>query len=363
MRLQMKKIRERSTFGRRDFLKAGALGLGSLTLGESLVTTIRAGDEPRVPKVYFKDHDKIVARLRGCFTPLPTLYQGDDLDVNLQGMRRHVRFLLEGGIRQGNGVLLVSGAAGDFTALSVEERLQIAEAVLNEAAGKVGVILGAQSANQREVLALARGAAKLGATAIQVSPPFYQTYTDDDVVAFYKTIAESAAIGIIVYYTHWQYKLSLDTLSRLIDLPGVVGLKWAAPSAYEYNKGLRLFAKRTGVIDNQLQFVQSHMMGACGIDTHPVNYWPEWGVQLWGLLEAGRYKEAEQSINKVVMPFYDLLEEISQFTGSEGNLDKLCLELVGVASSGVRPPVRDFRDKFRDKARQMLKACGVPRCQ
>jgi dihydrodipicolinate synthase/N-acetylneuraminate lyase len=123
-----------------------------------------------------------------------------------------------------------------------------------------------------------------------------------------------------------------------------------------------LFARRTCVIDNQLQFVQSHMMGARGIDTHPVNYWPEWGVQLWGLLEAGKYKEAEQSINKVVMPFYDLLEEISEFTGSEGNLDKLCLELVGLGSSRVRPPVREFQDKFREKARKMLKDCGVPRC-
>jgi dihydrodipicolinate synthase/N-acetylneuraminate lyase len=276
-------------------------------------------------------------------------------------MRRHVRFLLDGGLRQGNGVLLVSGSAGDFTALSVEERLQITEAVVDEVAGKIGVILGAQSANQREVIALARGAARLGATAIQVSPPFYQTYTDDDVLAFYKGVSEAADISIIVYYTYWQYKLSMTTLGRLLELPRVVGLKWAAPSAYEYNKGLRLFAKKALVIDNQLQFVQSHMMGARGIDTHPVNYWPEWGVQLWGLLEAGKYKEAEESINKVVMPFYDLLDEISLFTGSEGNMDKLCLEVVGMDASRVRPPVRDFQDKFRDKARTMLKECGVPR--
>ena len=114
------------------------------------------------------------------------------------------------------------------------------------------------------------------------------------------------------------------------------------------------------MIDNQLQFVQSHMMGAHGIDTHPVNYWPEWGVRLWGLLEAGKYKEAEESINRVVMPLYDLLDEISQFTGSEGNGDKLCLELVGMDASRVRPPVHPFQDKFRDKARRMLKECGVP---
>jgi dihydrodipicolinate synthase/N-acetylneuraminate lyase len=357
----MKTTSEPSAPRRRAFLKAGALGLGSLALGGSLAKA--AADETRAPKTGPKDRAKVIARLRGCFTPLPTLFHGADLEVDLKGMRRHVRFLLEGGIREGNGVLLVGGAAGDFTALTTEERLKIAEAVLDEAAGKVGVVVGAQSANQREVIALARGAAKLGATAIQVSPPFYQTYTDDDIVEFFKAVAGAAAVSVIAYYTYWHYKLSFKTLGRLLDLPGVVALKWAAPSAYEYNKGLRLFARRAGVIDNQLQFVQSLMMGACGIDTHPVNYWPEWGVRLWGLLEGGKYKEAEQSINKVVMPFYDLLEEISQFTGSEGNLDKLCLELVGVASSGVRPPVRDFRDKFRDKARKMLKECGVPRCK
>ncbi len=356
----MKHHSAQSVFRRRDFLKAGALSLGSLGIVESLAASATEG--PHSMNAARKDREKVMARLNGCFTPLPTLYQGADLEVNLKGMRRHVRFLLDGGIRQGNGVLLVSGSAGDFTALSVDERLRIAEAVLDEAAGKVGVILGAQSANQREVIALARGAAKLGAAAIQVSPPFYQTYTDDDVFDFYKAVGEAADIGIIVYYTFWQYKLSMKTLSRLLDLPSVVGLKWAAPSAYEYNKGLRLFARRTCVIDNQLQLVQSHMMGARGIDTHPVNYWPEWGVQLWGLLEAGKYKEAEQSINKVVMPFYDLLEEISEFTGSEGNLDKLCLELVGLGSSPVRPPVREFQNKFREKARKMLKDCGVPRC-
>jgi dihydrodipicolinate synthase/N-acetylneuraminate lyase len=359
----MNKDPEQTAFRRREFLTAGALGLGSLALVNPLAKTMLAADEAQVPKAKRKERDNVIARLSGCFIPLPTLYQGADLDVDLQGMRRHVRFLLDGGVRQGNGVLLVTGAAGDFTALTVEERLRITEAVLHESAGKVGVILGAQSANQREVLAMARGAAKLGAAAIQVSPPFYQTYTDEDVIEFYKAVGEAADIGILAYYTFWQYKLSLDTLGRVLDLPNVVGLKWAAPSAYEYNKGLRLFAKRTFIIDNQLQFVQSHMMGARGIDTHPSNYWPEWGVELWGLLEAGKYKEAEESINKVVMPFYDLLQEISQYTGSEGNLDKLCLELVGVASSGVRPPVRDFRDKFRAKARQMLKDCGVPRCK
>lgn len=352
---------ERKKEERRAFLKAGALGLGSGALWGPLARTAPAAEDAAASQAKDKSPKDRAARLTGCFIPLPTLYHGPNLDVNLKGMRRHVRFLLDGGVRQGNGVLLSGGAAGDFTSLSVAERLQIAEAVLDEVGGQVGLVVGGQSVNPREVVALTRGAAKLGAAAVQVSPPFYQTYTDDDVFAFFKSVAEAADIGIVVYATYWTQKLSFDLLDRLLGLPNVVGLKWGAPSAYEYNKGLRLFAKRTFVIDNQLQFVLSHMLGARGIDTHPSNYWPEWGVRLWGLLEDGKYKEAEDSITKVLMPFYDVLFEIAEFTGSEGNLDKLCLELVGLESSPPRPPVRDFRAKFRAKALKMLRDGGVPR--
>ena len=71
--------------------------------------------------------------------------------------------------------------------------------------------------------------------------------------------------------------------------------------------------------------------------------------------------EAQQEITRVVSPYYDLAREIATFTGGEGHLDKLCLELIGLDSSRCRPPTRDIRPAFRDKARRMLQSCGVPR--
>lgn len=308
------------------------------------------------------DRQTLQSRLTGCYIPMPTMVHDADLELNLPGMKRHVRFLLDGGVRAGNGVLLVCGAAGDFTTLSTDERLRIAEAVLEEAAGKVGVILGAQSTNPREVVALARGGAKLGVMALQVSPPFYHQHTDEDVIEFLRAIGESADVGLVVYTTYWQGKLSLELISRIAELPGVIGLKWAAPSYYEFERGLRLFANKHFLIDNQLQFVLSHMLGGRGINVHPSNYWPEWGVELWKLLETGRYKEAQASMSRVMSPYYDLAYEVEKFTGGEGHLDKLCMELVGLGSSRSRPPMRDIRPVFRDRARAMLRACGVPRC-
>jgi hypothetical protein len=60
------------------------------------------------------------------------------------------------------------------------------------------------------------------------------------------------------------------------------------------------------------------------------------------------------------MPFMDLWVQTEGYTGGDGYLDKLCMELVGLPSSRNRPPTRDVRDLFRDKAREMLLECGVP---
>jgi dihydrodipicolinate synthase/N-acetylneuraminate lyase len=142
----------------------------------------------------------------------------------------------------------------------------------------------------------------------------------------------------------------------------VVAIKWAAPNYRDFERALRLFAGRLAFIDNQLQFVLSHMLGGHGINLHPSNYWPAWGVRLWSQLEAGQYREAQDEMTRVVSPYYDLAHEIAEFTGGEGHLDKLCLELVGLDGGRCRPPTRDIRPAYREKVRQMLRQCRVPGC-
>lgn len=37
---------------------------------------------------------RLARRIEGCYIPIPTLFRDGDLDLNLPGMKRHVRFLL-----------------------------------------------------------------------------------------------------------------------------------------------------------------------------------------------------------------------------------------------------------------------------
>jgi 4-hydroxy-tetrahydrodipicolinate synthase len=298
--------------------------------------------------------------LQGCYIPLPTLFREGDLELNLPAARRHVQFLLDRGVREGNASLLVAGGAGEFYALAPDERLKLLDAVLDTAAGRVGVVLGVQSANPRETVALAKAAARAGAAGIQASPPFYMPPSEEDAFECLAQLADAADVPLIFYATYWTgFRTSEAFIERLLELPTFVAIKWAAPGVHEFERVVRLFAKRTLIIDNQLAFVQSHMLGARAFNLHPCNYAPEWGIRFWQLLESGAYLEAQREQARVVSPYYDLHAEVSRFTSGEGHLDKLCLELIGLEGGRNRPPSRDIRPRFREAAREMLQAAGL----
>jgi dihydrodipicolinate synthase/N-acetylneuraminate lyase len=311
------------------------------------------------------DRQKAVDRLAGCYITIPTMFRDPDLELDTAATRRVVRFILDGGFREGYGVLLAGGAAGDFSTMTFDERVRNAEAIVEEVDGKMPVVMGAQTTSTRELIELARAAKRIGADYIQVSRPYYFHHTDDDFLEFVTAATEAADIGIVLYNIYFiTTGVSLAAAEQLTKIPSVVGLKWSTQRAddFEYESVVSRFAERCCVIDNQNQFAVSHMIGARGVEVHMCNFWPEWGVRLIDLLRAGNYVEAERENIRVNLPFMKLWLKIeSEYTSGDGYLDKLCMELVGLDSSRCRPPTRDVRDKYRDAARAMLIECGAPR--
>ena len=311
------------------------------------------------------DVERAKTRLQGCYVTVPTMFRDPDLELDLAATRRNVRFLLGRGLNETNAVLLSGGAAGDFSTMSFDERVRVAEAIAAEAGGTVPVAMGTQSTSTRELVALVKAASRLGAEYVQVSCPFYFTHTEEDFYEYVCAAAAAAAdIGIIVYNTFWTSSgVSLQLVERLCEIPNVVGLKWATPrtDAMEFEDVVSHFAGRLTIIDNNLLFAASHMMGARAFEVHLCNYWPEWGVRLLDDLEKGRYAAVQSALVNQAMPFYKLWVEIEKtYTSGDGYLDKLCMELIGLDSSRCRPPTRDIRKLYRERARRMLLDCGVP---
>jgi dihydrodipicolinate synthase/N-acetylneuraminate lyase len=292
------------------------------------------------------------------------MFSDPDLEVDARATREVVRFILDRGMDGDHGTLLVGGAAGDFSTLTFDERLGLIEAVLEEVNGAMPVAVGAQSTSTREVVALAKAAWRAGADFLQVSCPFYFGHTEGDFLEHVAAVAAAADIGLVVYNTFWtSSNLSYRLVEKLSEIPSVVGLKWATArtDSMEFEEVVAHFCDRFCVIDNQLKFVISHMLGARAYEVHTCNYWPEWGVRLVDDLNAGRYQKVQRALIENVLPFYRLWRQIeTEFTSGDGYLDKLCMELVGLPSSRCRPPTRDIRDRYRGTARAMLIEAGTP---
>ena len=302
-------------------------------------------------------------RMQGCYVTIPTMFRDPDLEVDLDAIRRHVRFLIDGGLTTGNAVLLAGGAAGDFSTLTFDERVAIVEAVVDEAAGRVPIAMGGQTTSTAESVRLAQAAERVGAEYLQVSAPFYFAHSEADFEEHIIATADAADVGLIVYNTFWtSLGLSGALVARLVDVPNVVSLKWSTPDVamMTFEGVIDRYGDRFAIIDNQMRFVTSHILGARMIEIHQGNYWPQFAVGLWQMLERGEYAEAQREMVRVAMPFMTLWTEMETYTSGDGYLDKLCMELVGLDSSRSRPPTRDVRERYREQARQMLLECGVP---
>jgi len=307
-------------------------------------------------------------KLHGCYVTVPTPFDDNEsFSVNETALRTYVDFLLSNGLDSDTATFLAGGAAGDFSTMTFDERIKVAEIVADEVNGRVPLAFGAQTSSTLELVKLAQAAQSMKLDFIQVSCPFYFTHTEADFEEFVRAAAKAAPdVGIIIYNTFWTSSgVSFSMVDRLSELDNIVGLKWAAPrtDAMEFEDVCSHFSDRFTVIDNNLFFAFSAMpaMGARAFEVHLCNFWPQWGLKLIQEVRSANYPEIARMMTQEAMPWYKLWVDIeNNYTSGDGYLDKLCMELIGLPSSRCRPPTRDIRQRYRKETLAVMRKIGVP---
>ena len=315
------------------------------------------------------NYENLKKKLEGCYVTVPTPFKDTEaLPLNFEALKEYVEFLLGNGLNKENCTLLFGGAAGDFSAMSFDERQSLAKKGAEIVDGRVPIALGGQTTNTQELVKLVKIAKDYGYDFLQVSCPFYFKHTEEDFIEYIKTasIAAEGGPGIILYNTFWtSTSVSNQLIERLKDLQNIVGLKWATPrtDAMEFEDVTSTYSGRFTIIDNNLFFPYSAMssLNAKAFEVHMCNFWPEWGAKLIKEVKNKNFEEIARMMVEEAMPFYKLWVEIeTNFTSGDGYLDKLCMELVGLPSSRCRPPTRDMRDQYIEKTLQYMKKIKVP---
>ena len=301
------------------------------------------------------------ATFRGPMISVATPFTEDHaLDIN--ALHANIRLMVARGVRRGQGVLLVAAAGGEFPMMSMDERKEVTRASVEAAAGQVPVATSIQFNGTREVVELARYAGEVGAELGQLSAPYYYGPPDDDIYDLFKAASEGSDLPIMIYNNWWNtLSMNAETVARLATLENVVALKWSSPDMRAYTEGLHLFADKLAVIDNLGQHVWSSMMGAVGFITHLSNFWPEYPLEIWRLLQSRDYEGVIPVLARFKWKWAKWVQKVVEETEGEGPFIKAAMEEAGIAAGPPRPPARRPSQALLQELHELFEETGVPR--
>lgn len=131
----------------------------------------------------------------GVVSAIITPFVADGSSINRQVLSK----LVESGIRSGLDGFVPAGGTGEFATLTVDERREVVELVCSQSAGRAKVIAQVGSTSTREAVSLARHAESVGANAIMLATPYYESISFDQVRAYYRDVASATSLPICIY--------------------------------------------------------------------------------------------------------------------------------------------------------------------
>lgn len=131
----------------------------------------------------------------------------------------------------------IGGATGEGLLLDIEQRKILCEKSVEFIGKDKTKIVHITDMNFRNTIELAKHAEACGADAISAIAPTYFRYDEDDIYEYYKTIAESVKIPLIIYYTlAANVNMSNALFRRMFAVDNITGVKWTNSNYYELIK-------------------------------------------------------------------------------------------------------------------------------
>ncbi|MFM7385403.1 MAG: 4-hydroxy-tetrahydrodipicolinate synthase [Betaproteobacteria bacterium] len=266
------------------------------------------------------------------------------------------RQLIDWHIESGTDAIVAVGTTGESPTVDHEENCKLIEEAVRHAAGRIPVIAGTGSNATQEALELTQFASKVGAVASLQVVPYYNKPTQEGMYQHFKTIAEKGGLPVILYNVPGRTvaDLSNDTVLRLAQVPGVIGLKDATGDIPRVSDLLaRLpgdFAVYSGNDDSALALIA---MGGHGVISVTANIAPAAMAQLCRAAFEGRWSDA-LAINRRLLPLH-----LKLFVEANPIPAKWALQQMGRIKSGIRLPLLPLSEGYHATVRDALKQSGV----
>ncbi|MDR6803219.1 4-hydroxy-tetrahydrodipicolinate synthase [Dyadobacter sp. BE34] len=277
----------------------------------------------------------------GIFPALVTPFKSDDtVDFELFGKN------LEAQVEAGITGVIVGGSLGEASTLTRAEKMELVKYAKQALPAGLPVVLGIAEQSTAEAISIAKEAESIGADGLMILPPMRYKADDDETVTWFKTIAESVSLSIMIYNNPYDYKIevTLPMFEELAKVPNIHAIKESTRDVSNVTRLFNKFGDRFRVfcgVDTLI--MEEVMLGADGVIGGLVDAFPKETVAIFNLVKAGQYKEA-----LAIYRWYLPLLELDIHPKLVQNI-KLAAAKMGIGSEYVRAPRLPLHGAEREK--------------
>lgn len=296
---------------------------------------------------------------RGVFAPMCTPFIDGALD--LLRARRHAAEL----VRQGSHGILVAGSGGEFIAMSIDERKQLAEAVVDEVGGQAPVNVCVATYNTGEAVDLARHAQSIGADAMLVIAPYFMRPHQEAVRRHFSAIREATDLPFMLYNTPSTsgVDISLEDAARLVDEGIFQAFKQSFPESHHVRDAKVMLGDRAAVFcGHDGSAFEALVMGADGWTSVSSTVCTARARRLWDGVQANEPLHELAAQWRELLPLVRLVFfEAGQGSGAPHWLEiyKAAANMVGHDVGTPRPPFELLQGEHEARLRGILSKLNV----
>ena len=249
--------------------------------------------------------------------------------------------LIDWHVANGTDAIVAVGTTGESTTLSVPEKIEVIEAAIRFADGRIPVIAGTGVNSTSEAIELSRAAVGSGAYATLSVVPYYNKPPQEGIYRHFAAIAEAADIPMIVYNVPGRTVVNMnnDTVLRLAEIPNIIGIKEASGDIGRMVELLNRMPEDFAVYSGDDPTGMAAMLcGAHGVITVAGNVAPKLFADMCRAALTGNLAEA-RALNAKLVPLYQ-----EMFCEPSPAAPKWALEKLGLCSRAVRLPMVSLRE-------------------
>ncbi|WP_299164784.1 dihydrodipicolinate synthase family protein [uncultured Eudoraea sp.] len=286
--------------------------------------------------------------------------EADTLDLKM--FEQNINAQVEAGV---SGIIL-GGTLGEASTLSDDEKRILIETTVGIVDGKIPVIINIAEQSTKGAIMAANNALKYGASGLMMLPPMRYKANDYETVTYFKAIAQSTDLPIMIYNNPVDYgiEVTLDMFEEILQCANIQAVKESTRDISNITRIKNRFGDRLKVLTGvDTLGLESILMGADGWVAGLVCAFPQETVAIYELAKAGRTAEALQ-IYRWFLPLLELdispqlvqnikLAEVATGIGSENvRAPRLALQgderqrVLKIIEEGMksRPTLPDYKD-------------------